>query len=188
MKTIIANKDAPILRRIAKPVLIKDIGSKKIQNIIERMKIALGREDDGVAIAAPQIRESLRIFVISGRVPAILNNSLENKPEKIKKLPDTVYINPEIIKLSRKKTKVEEGCLSVRSLYGVVERSEKATIRAYDERGNKFEKGASGLMDQIFKHETDHLNGILFIDKAENIENLPPRSKKKHYSHKKENE
>ena len=76
MKTIIANKDAPILRRIAKPVLIKDIGSKKIQNIIERMKIALGREDDGVAIAAPQIRESLRIFVISGRVPAILNNSL----------------------------------------------------------------------------------------------------------------
>lgn len=179
MKTIILNKDAPVLRRTAKPVLIKDIGSKKIQNIVERMKIALDREDDGVAIAAPQVGESLRIFVISGKVPAILNNPLENESERKNKFPDTVYINPEIIKLSKKKTRVEEGCLSVRWLYGVVERSEKATIRAYDEKGKKFEKGASGLMAQIFQHETDHLNGILFIDKAENIENLPPRPKKR---------
>ncbi len=175
MKTIIVNKDAPVLREIAKPVAIGDIKGKKIQDILKRMKIALKREDDGVAIAAPQIGESLRIFVVSGRVVSLINQNSEQKET----FPDIVYINPEIIKYSKKKKGVEEGCLSVRWLYGLVERSEKVTIRAYDEQGKKFTKGASGLQAQIFQHEVDHLNGILFIDKAENIENLPPRPKKK---------
>jgi peptide deformylase len=138
------------------------------------MKSALHQEEDGVAIAAPQIGESLRIFVESGRVKQLIDGEYDetNIPA------DKVYINPEIIRLSRKKTKVEEGCLSVRWLYGFVERSEKARICAYDEFGKKFEKGASGLEAQIFQHEVDHLNGILFIDKAENIENLPPAKKR----------
>jgi peptide deformylase len=178
MKTTIVNKNASILRKTALPVLIKDIHTKKIQNILARMKTALNKEDDGVAIAAPQIGESLRIFMISGRVPTILNNPLEGEPRKREKFPDAVYINPEIKKLSKKKVQVEEGCLSVRWLYGLVERSEKAIIRAYDENGKKFEKGASGLVAQIFQHEVDHLNGILFTDKAKNIENLPPTKKK----------
>jgi peptide deformylase len=175
MKKIIVNKDAPVLRMHATPVLIKDIQTKKIQDIIKKMRMVLKKEDDGVAIAAPQIGESLRIFIESSKVADILN-----KNEDTKNLSsDIVYINPEIVRLSKKKKKVEEGCLSVRWLYGWVERSDKATIRAYDENGKKFQKGASGLQAQIFQHEIDHLNGILFIDKAENLEDLPPSKKMK---------
>jgi peptide deformylase len=85
-----------------------------------------------------------------------------------------IAINPEIIKHSRKKVKVPEGCLSVRWLYGNTIRSEKALLRAYDENGKLFTYGGSGLVAQIFQHETDHLNGILFIDHATEIEELSP--------------
>ncbi|KKT14778.1 MAG: Peptide deformylase [Parcubacteria group bacterium GW2011_GWC1_43_30] len=138
---------------------IKSIGSKKIRDILYRMREALHAEEDGAAIAAPQIGESLRIFVVS---------------KKITKTKDLVFINPEIIKASKKKKKVEEGCLSIRWLYGQVKRSEKVTIRAYGETGKQFERGASGLLAQIFQHEMDHLDGILFIDKAENLREIPP--------------
>ncbi|MBX4189089.1 peptide deformylase [Candidatus Parcubacteria bacterium] len=176
-KPTILQKDSPKLREVAKEVLHKDITSKKIRKVVERMRLALQAESDGVAIAAPQIGESLRIFVIAGRTQELLNRKRGAHGEEeldATTYPDQVYINPMISKLSRKKKKMEEGCLSVRWLYGEVERSEKATIEAYDESGKKFVRGASGLMAQIFQHEVDHLNGILFIDKAENVEDIPP--------------
>jgi len=170
-KVEIVQKDAPVLREVAKPIPVKDINSKKIQSVIKRMKEALAKEDDGVAIAAPQIGESLRIFVVSGKVLRKDSGPEDHKPD------DLVFINPEIVKVSRKKVEVEEGCLSVRWLYGKVERSEKATVSAYDERGEKFQAGGSGLIAQIFQHETDHLDGVLFIDKAKDLEELPPEKK-----------
>ena len=71
-----------------------------------------------------------------------------------------------------------EGCLSVRWLYGKVSRAEKARVRAYDETGKLFEMGGSGLLAQVFQHETDHLNGVLFVDTAIDIEDLPPEKVK----------
>jgi len=171
LKVEIVGRDAPVLRNIAKPVLIKDIKSKKIQNILDKMSSALRREDDGVAIAAPQIGESLRIFVVSGKV--LVFGLPEGEAQEIPE--DLIFINPEIVKLSRKKVEMEEGCLSVRWYYGWVKRSEKATVRAYGRDGKKFQMGASGLMAQIFQHEMDHLEGILFIDKATGLEELPPK-------------
>ncbi len=169
-KPKIVQKDSPVLREIARDVPEKLIGTKKIQSIIERMKTAMHGEEDGVAIAAPQIGESLRIFVVSGRVQA-----LKDKKEGEEKLyPDLVFINPEITKLSKKRKNMEEGCLSVRWLYGKVVRHERASIKALDEYGNKVVRGASGLLAQIFQHEVDHLNGVLFIDKATDLEDLPP--------------
>lgn len=156
----ILQKEASVLRETAKSVSIKDIGSKKIQEIIEGMKKVLYAEKDGVAIAAPQIGESLRIFVVNGQVFGS---------------DDMVFVNPEIIKASKTKKGVEEGCLSVRWLYGTVSRSEKVTVRAYNGKGERFQRGASGLLAQIFQHEIDHLNGVLFIDKAKNIKDLPPQ-------------
>jgi peptide deformylase len=67
-----------------------------------------------------------------------------------------------------------EGCLSVRWLYGEVLRYKKCTIEYYNEFGEKKQKGASGLLAQIFQHEIDHLEGILFDSKARKIENMPP--------------
>lgn len=171
-KNKILDRDAPILREKAKPVPVESIGSKKIRNILSKMSQALRGEDDGVAIAAPQIGEGLRIFVVSGKALAISNRT--KKVDTQNDLRDLVFINPEIIKVSKEKKKLEEGCLSVRWLYGQVKRSEKVTIRAYNETGKQFERGASGLMAQIFQHETDHLDGILFTDKAENVQDIPP--------------
>src|SRR3989344_1251041 len=166
-KTEILQRDNKILRAKAQSIPEKDMGSKKIADIIKRMSQTLHVEEDGVALAAPQIGESLRLFIVNSDILMV----------KKDKRPDLIFINPEIIKTSKNKKKVEEGCLSIRWLYGQVKRSEKVTIRAYDETGRKFERGASGLLAQIFQHEIDHLDGILFIDKAENVQEIPPKKK-----------
>jgi len=159
----IIQRDNQILRETAKHVPVHEITSPKIQGIIRDMQVALSQQKDGVAIAAPQIGQSLCIFVISGKILAHADPSYKGDGS------DLVFINPEITKLSRTKKLVEEGCLSVRWLYGKTKRSEKASIRAYNEKGEKIERGASGLMAQIFQHETDHLNGVLFIDHAKEV-------------------
>ncbi|MEI6057920.1 MAG: peptide deformylase, partial [bacterium] len=92
---------------------------------------------------------------------------------------DVTFINPEITRLSREKHEVEEGCLSVRWLYGKMKRSKKASVRAYDENGKRFERGASGLLAQIFQHETDHLEGVLFIDHAYDVQEVLPEDMEK---------
>jgi len=174
----IVQKGEPVLRKIAENVEITDITKPKIQKILLDMKKALDSQDDGVAIAAPQIDVPLRIFMVS-RKAEIITRGVESIPEdELNKIKDPVYINPEIKKLSRTKNIVDEGCLSVRYLYGKVKRAEKATVTAYDENGKKFTKGASGLLAQIFQHEIDHLNGILFVDKADNIVEVLPKEAK----------
>lgn len=183
----IVQKEDPILREHAKPVNQKDFGSPLLKKILDDMATALEKEEDGVAIAAPQIGVPLRIFVVSHRAFEIEDEEegerdLEDpradrvslaKPTRHKKMrSDMVFINPVITKLSRKRRWVPEGCLSVRWLYGEVSRAEKATVRAYDENGRAFTWGGSGLLAQIFQHETDHLNGALFIDTARNVEKI----------------
>src|SRR3970040_744205 len=96
VKTEILQKDAPALRKKAKPVPVKSIGTKKVQDILRRMKEALHAEEDGVAIAAPQIGESLRIFVVSGQALALIKKTKRVSADK--ELNDLVFINPEIIK------------------------------------------------------------------------------------------
>ena len=78
-----------------------------------------------------------------------------------------------MIRVGKKKVIVSEGCLSVRWKYGKVKRSETATIRATNFAGNEFVLSGRGLLAQIFQHEMDHLIGILFIDKASNLEDVP---------------
>lgn len=176
--TSIVQRGAPVLETVAEPVNPKDFGSPTLKKILRDMKIALEKEPDGVAIAAPQIGIPLRIFVVSHRAFEFEAGHNEHGhaddiiPENTQKMEDMVFINPEIIKLSRKKTWLTEGCLSVRWLYGEVHRADKATVRAYDEHGKVFTRGGSGLMAQIFQHETDHLNGALFIDSARNVEKI----------------
>jgi len=178
----IIQKDNPTLRLMAKEVSISEIGTAEIQKIIENMKEALHAEDDGVAIAAPQINVSLRIFVVSGKVPKLIElqekkeTDLELKDIK-ENIPDEIFINPKIVKTSKTRAVMEEGCLSVRWLYGKVKRSKQVAIEAMNEKGEQIKKGASGLMAQIFQHEIDHLDGVLFIDKATDIEEYEPTPK-----------
>ncbi len=178
MKTKILDKEDPILRETANQVDRNELGTPEFKKILTNMKHALHAEDDGVAIAAPQIGISKRIFIVNGKTLGMLRSgkSYEEMDPK-DAMDDMVFINPEILKLSKKKHLLEEGCLSVRWFYGKVERAEKARLRAENEEGQAFTADASGLLSQIFQHEIDHLNGILFIDKATEIENHPPEKK-----------
>lgn len=153
-----------ILRQRAKLVKKEEFGSKELQKILNDMKVAMDKEDDGVAIAAPQIGIEKRIFIIK-------EDAYKIKGEKSKWRP-LVFINPRIIKASKKMVNVDEGCLSVRPLYGTTLRHTNTTIEAFDFEGNKFTFGGGGLISHIFQHECDHLDGILFIDHAENIQEI----------------
>jgi len=182
MKDPIVQAGAPVLKAVAAPVPKKDITSRKIKAVIAKMKKALAKEDFGVAIAAPQIGVPLRIFVVSGKafVPPRQddeNGLVEAKPTRgpfrrpDEAVPgDRVFINPEITRLSKKKREMSEGCLSVRGKYGTVLRHEKASIRAQDERGTPITYHGTGLIGHIFQHECDHLDGILYTDKAIRLE------------------
>ena len=183
MKIILQQKEK-VLRQNSEAVALSSIKTTKIKKVLKEMLAALESQSDGVAIAAPQIGYKLRIFMVSGKIftkdfakkrgERLNENNLVGKVEEKEKVKNLVFINPKISKLSQEKEWVPEGCLSVRWLYGKTWRSKKATVEAYDENGRKFTRGASGLLAQIFQHETDHLNGILFIDHAKDIkEELP---------------
>ncbi|MEK7588296.1 MAG: peptide deformylase [Patescibacteria group bacterium] len=179
MKKIL-QKEEEVLHQVAKEIPLDEIKTPKIQKILKEMSDSLKSQDDGVAIAAPQIGYSLRIFVVSGKI--FEEDFLENRKERMdgeketkevikvkQKIKDLVFINPKISKLSKDKEWMPEGCLSVRPIYGKTYRSKKATVEAYDETGKKFIRGGSNLLAQIFQHETDHLEGILFIDHAKDL-------------------
>lgn len=139
----------------AKARLIKDeeFDSPYLQKVLRTMHQALAKETDGVALAAPQIGLSLSIFVVS---PNAYSDETKSKP--------LVFINPKIVKKSKKTAEMQEGCLSVRWVYGKTRRALNVTVEAYDATGKKFSYGASGLIAHIFQHEIDHLSGILFTD------------------------
>lgn len=155
----------PVLRAVAAPVAEEEFGTPDFLSLIEDMKASLDAEADGVALAAPQIGVSKRVFIV--RYDRMLPLPPEGEP-----LPEPsvgVYVNPEFVNASRKRAEMDEGCLSVRGTYGKALRHERATMRAKDEHGKKFERGAGGILAQAFQHETDHLDGILFIDHATHL-------------------
>jgi len=168
MRNII-QKDNKILRASAKPVA--DATSKEIKKIISFMAEAMFKEPDGIGIAAPQVGENLRIFLIAKDV---LTPEKLNDPDYIKNRSREylLFINPVLKKHSAKKSKDLEGCLSVRGEYGEVTRPEKVTVEYFDEHGKKRTRGASRLLARVIQHEIDHLNGVLFTDKAKNLRKL----------------
>jgi len=143
-----------VLRKKAKEVAVLKIKSKEIQDLIKEMIEILKGEEIGVGLAAPQIGVDKRIFILKDP----------------KKKNYSVFINPKILKLSREGRLTPEGCLSVRDYWGKVKRADKVLAEARDETGKKFEKNFSGLAAQIIQHEVDHLNGVLFVDKAKELE------------------
>ncbi len=166
MKTIV-QEGAKVLREVAKPVPEKLFGSVKLARLIDDMKEALDKEPEGVALAAPQVGVSRRLFIVrKDRTLPPPANIPEDTPPPERKPQVDIYINPEIIKTSRKRAKEEEGCLSIRGIYGTASRHERVTISARNTDGSRFTRGSSSLLAQIFEHEMDHLNGVLFTDHA----------------------
>jgi peptide deformylase len=163
-KDPIVQEGAAVLRQIAEPITKQQFNSPKLRSLIQKMANVLSKEPQGVALAAPQVGVSLRLFVIAPRVFEPDEKNL--KEPKSKKIEPLIFINPELTRSSRKLKEMSEGCLSVRGKYGAVLRHEKVTVRAHDITGKAFTYHGSGLIGHIFQHEIDHLDGILYTDKA----------------------
>lgn len=170
---LIVQSEDKVLRKISKEIPVSSITKAKIQKIISDMNTALDSQYDGVAIAAPQIGISLRLFIVSSKIfdENFIRGEL-TKNQKIEKKPNLIFINPVFRKISKDKKLMTEGCLSVRPLYGKVRRATRATVEAYNEFGKKFEMDGSGLLAHIFQHEIDHLDGVLFTDKAKDLQEI----------------
>lgn len=169
----ITQKGDKVLKQRAKEVALSDIGGKKIAGIVKKMTTALWASFTGVAIAAPQIGESVRIFLVEA---SVFDKEGFTDEEKKKKRQPIVFINPKIIRTSKTASLMQEGCLSVDGIFGAVARFNKVTLQALDENGNKKTINASGFLAQIFQHETDHLDGVLFVEKA--VKLAKPEEKK----------
>lgn len=154
----------PALHTIAEEVTPEEFESGFVKKLVKDMKQALEAYNvDGftaVAIAAPQIGVSKRVFIVE-----------DQSKDRDDALPSFVAVNPKIIKTSKKTHLVGEGCLSVPDRYGEVRRHKNVTMRALDENGQEYERGAGGLLAQIIQHENNHLDGILFTDIAERVWN-----------------
>lgn len=168
MREIVQDGD-PVLREVALPVPKEMFGSKELESLITDMADALDQEPEGVALAAPQVGVSLRLFIVRRDRTLPPHEPTANGEPVSRPAEVDVYINPEITKSSRKRTRADEGCLSVRGLYGTTTPHEQVTVRAQNADGSSFTRGAGGLLAQIFEHEINHLNGILFIDHAEHV-------------------
>jgi len=150
----------PVLRRKARVVTTFN---KDLQVLIDDM-IETMREAPGVGLAAPQVNISERLIVVEY---AEEEEGAEDQPEKPKKL--YVMINPEIVKSSAETLMGVEGCLSIPNLVGEVERHAAIQVKGLNRHGKPAKVKAEGWLARIFQHEIDHLNGILFPDRATRV-------------------
>lgn len=138
------------LRKISENVDGSIIKTPEFQDFLKDLKLTM-KKKDGVGLAAPQIGKNIRVFTVNTKNGAI------------------AIINPRIVKRSVLKEWGEEGCLSVPGTYGEVKRHKRIEVEYLDENGKTSKTEASGLLARIFQHENDHLDGILFTDKAKKI-------------------
>lgn len=136
----------PVLKKTARPV---PKITKQIRSLIENMVDTM-HEADGVGLAAPQVGVSLRVIVID-----VGNGIIE-------------LVNPEIVESSGAETSVE-GCLSVPGMYGDVERFTCVTVQGQDRNGESVTLRGDGLLARALQHEIDHLEGVLFIERAQSV-------------------
>jgi len=165
----VARMGHPVLRARARAVDPGHIRSAAIQRLIDDMFETM-REYQGVGLAAPQIHESLRIFV-AGFAPSP-DDDEEDAEDEDRRVPLMALINPEISPASTDVVEDWEGCLSIPDLRGRVPRARQITVQAYDRRGKRIELRASGFTARVIQHETDHLDGVLFLDRMKSFGTL----------------
>ena len=155
----IAQIGNPILRKIAQPIPIEDIGNEEIQTLIDSL-ITIAQDANGVGIAAPQISQSYRLFIVASRP----NPRYPHAPL----MQPTAMINPEIIAHSSDMVKDWEGCLSVCGKRSLVSRYKAITVKYFTRDGKLEKREFSDFVARIIQHELDHLDGILFLDRIKN--------------------
>ena len=161
LRTIVTLPE-PVLRRKARPVTKFD---NDLQTLIDDM-IDTMRDAPGVGLAAPQVGVSERVIVVEYAEPEEVEEGEEPKEVEPKLY---VMVNPEIVKSSPDTVVGVEGCLSIPTLVGEVERAQEVRIRGLNRRGQPMKVKAEGWLARIFQHEIDHINGVVFTDLATQV-------------------
>ena len=154
----VARMGNPVLRRRTPPLDPAEIATPALQRLIDDMFETM-REYAGIGLAAPQVHEELRLFVAG-----------VDDPDG--GLPPIVMINPEIELLGTVVEDDWEGCLSIPDVRGRVPRPTDIRVRALDRHGTPLRMTAQGFAARVIQHETDHLDGVLFLDRMRSFENL----------------
>ncbi len=157
----IAQIGHPILRRETR--IIENPADPVIQALIDDM-LATMVEANGVGIAAPQVHEPLRLFIVASRP----NPRYPHAPD----MEPTAMLNPELLLRSEETEKGWEGCLSVPGIRGLVSRSTHIGVRYLTRTGTVREAELDGFIARVFQHEFDHINGLLFPDRVEDTREL----------------
>ncbi|BBD58167.1 peptide deformylase [Nostoc sp. HK-01] len=151
----------PVIRQ--KATWIDNIHDEKIQKLIDDL-IATVSEANGVGIAAPQVAEQQRLFIVASRP----NPRYPNAPT----MEPTAIINPRIVSHSPEIVKGWEGCLCIPGIRGFVPRYQTIEVEYYDRYGQLQKQEFSDFVARIFQHEYDHLDGIVFIDRVESTHDI----------------
>ena len=154
----VARMGHPLLRRRTPQLDPAEIGTPAVQRLIDDMFETM-HEHVGIGLAAPQVHESLRLFVAGVEDPD-------------SNLPPVVMINPAIEPIGTAVEEDWEGCLSIPDIRGKVPRPVEIRVRSLDRNGTPQQMTASGFPARVIQHETDHLNGVLFLDRMTSFESL----------------
>ncbi len=148
-------KEEKVLRRKLPPLALTKEELKGLKVLAKEMRVTM-KKANGVGLSANQIGIEKRFFVAQ-------------VPDAEGRLKFYAIANPELIKKSAENAVMEEGCLSVPELYGLVERSARVTLVGYDLRGKKIKINAWGFLARVFQHEVDHLDGKVFTDRTTHV-------------------
>ncbi|MBD2186395.1 peptide deformylase [Planktothrix sp. FACHB-1355] len=151
----------PVIRQQSQP--IADVRDRRIQELIDNLVETVIKEN-GVGIAAPQVGELDRLFIVASRP----NLRYPNAP----KMEPTAMINPHIIAHSSEVVKDWEGCLCIPGIRGLVPRYQAIEIEYTDRDGKLHRQELTDFVARIFQHEYDHLDGIVFLDRVESTLDL----------------
>jgi len=156
----------PVLRKKVRPVPPAEITAAPIQRLIDDMAQTM-IEYNGVGLAGPQVHEELRLFVAQ-----VIRDDDDGEEGDARGPEILALINPEIKPAGRQVEEDWEGCLSIPDLRGLVPRYRDISVKAYDRTGRQIEMQASGFMARVIQHETDHLDGVLFLDRMKSLDSL----------------
>ena len=154
----VARMGHPVLRRRARPLEPDEIGTPRIQQLIDDMFETM-RDSEGIGLAGPQVYESIRLFVAG-------------VDDEERMMPPVVMINPEVTPVGSDVEEDWEGCLSIPDIRGRVSRATYIKVRAFDRHGKPISMTADGFPARVIQHEVDHLDGVLFFDRMTSFESL----------------
>ncbi|MBI3002400.1 MAG: peptide deformylase [candidate division NC10 bacterium] len=158
----VAQLGHPILRRRAASVPQDTLRSRDFQRFVDDL-IETMREYSGVGLAAPQVHESLQVFVVEAQ---------KRQQEETPITPLTVFVNPVVTPLGDDLLEEWEGCLSIPGLRGKVLRHREVRVEALDRRGKPLDFTATDFLSRVIQHENDHIQGIVFLDRMKSFESL----------------